>query len=356
MGPKSRKKEVEFDKAKIDCSYNNNEFNAEDEIYLTEIFSNNEHEKDLEHHLLRQFYEVFRESHIETKNLDHILHKIHFEINTNTFLGKHRKYKRILDFSLKMAGIFLLAISVFWGTKNYYAKDRGQQTWIEIKSPVWTRIHFNLPDGSTGWLNSSSTLKYCGNFLDQRQLSLSGEAFFDVVKDRNRPFVVKTNEIEVKVLGTRFNIASYDNEHNVEVVLEEGSLILKNRINNNSISLNPNDLVLFNKQNNDFAAQIVDPQKYSAWTQGKLVFRNDPLDVVARRLARWYNLEVEIKGDINRNPRLRATFVDETLEEVMMLISRSLLVDYKIIDGNINQDNLFVKKKLIITVNSKRTN
>lgn len=355
MGPKSRKKELVFDKTKIECYYNN-DFNAENEFYLTEIFSNHEQEKDLEHHLLRQFYEVFKGSNIEARNLDHVLHKIHYEINTNTFLGNHRKYKRILNFSMKMAGIFLLAISIFWGTKNYYAKDRGQQTWIEIKSPAWTRIHFNLPDGSTGWLNSSSTLKYYGNFLNQRQLSLSGEAFFDVVKDSKRPFVVKTKEIEVKVLGTRFNIATYDDEDNVEVVLEEGSLILKNRNNNNSISLNPNDLVIYNKPNNDFAAQIVDPQKYSAWTQGKLVFRNDPLDVVARRLARWYNLDVEVKGDINRNPRLRATFVDETLEEVMMLISRSLLVDYKITDGNINQDNLYVKKKLIITVNSRKIN
>ena len=76
-----------------------------------------------------------------------------------------------------------------------------KETWVEIKAPAWTRAQFSLPDGTTGWLNSNSSVKYNGNFNTDRQVTLTGEAFFDVFKDKKRPFIVNTDEVIVKVLG-----------------------------------------------------------------------------------------------------------------------------------------------------------
>ncbi|MEI7830496.1 MAG: FecR domain-containing protein, partial [Prolixibacteraceae bacterium] len=221
--------------------------------------------------------------------------------------------------------------------------------WVEIVAPAWTRIQFSLPDGTKGWLNSNSKLRYNGDFYEHRQVTLNGEAFFDVYKDSKRPFVLNTNDIAIKVLGTRFNIASYENEKNVEVVLEEGKIELKEKGTDKSFTMKPNDLIVYDKAHNDYSLEIVQPQKYLSWTEGKLTFRNDPLDVVARRLERWYNIDVEINGNVSQNHRLRATFIDEDLEEVLNLLKRSLPIDFRIVHRCLQADDTYAKRKVIIT-------
>jgi ferric-dicitrate binding protein FerR (iron transport regulator) len=103
----------------------------------------------------------------------------------------------------------------------------------------------------------------------------------------------------------------------------------------------------------DFITEVVQPQKYLSWTEGKLVFRNDPLDVVARRLERWYNIDVEVKGNITEDLRLRATFIGEGLEEVLGLLKRSLPINYIIQNGDLRPDESYSKKKVIITLRTK---
>jgi ferric-dicitrate binding protein FerR (iron transport regulator) len=247
----------------------------------------------------------------------------------------------------------MLPLAIFIGVQTYKDAYLKKETWVEIKAPAWTRVQFSLPDGTTGWLNSNSSVKYNGNFITNRQVTLSGEAFFDVFKDKGRPFRVSTNEINVEVLGTRFNIASYEDENNVEVVLEEGKLVFNDKEMNKSYTMNPNDLIVYDKKLMDFSTEVIQPQKYLSWTEGKLVFRNDPLDVIARRLERWYNIDVEVKGSFREDLRLRATFIDESLEEVLALLKRSLAVNYKIEKGSIKTDETYAKKKVIITSGRK---
>jgi len=178
---------------------------------------------------------------------------------------------------------------------------------------------------------------------------LDGEAFFDVKKDDKRPFKVSTDEIIVTVIGTRFNIASYENEKSVEVVLEEGRLLFNNKEMNKSYSMKPNDCIIYNKKLDDLTIEVVEPETYSSWTNGKLVFRNDSLDVIARRLERWYNIAVEVRGSMTNQPRLRATFIDENLEEVLKLLKLSLPITYEINPPQIKIDGTYSKTKVIIT-------
>jgi len=344
--------EIGFDREKISRFFNG-EYSDMDTTYVDEIFCDNNKVQELKHLLLRQFNELVKEDDIDKKDLDHILYKIHYDINTRLSERNMWSFNNMIKWTLRIAGIIILPLTFFLGIQILKEVHSNKQAWVEIKAPAWTRVQFGLPDGTTGWLNSNSSVKYNGNFNSDRQVTLKGEAFFDVFKDKKRPFIVTTNEVNVKVLGTRFNIASYENEKNVEVVLEEGKLLFNNKELNKSYTMNPNDLVIYDKTRNDFSTEIVQPHKYLSWTEGKLVFRNDPLDVIARRLERWYNIDVEVNVSLTEDLRLRATFIDEGLEEVLSLLKRSLPIDYKIENGYIQSDGVYRKTRVIISPRTK---
>jgi transmembrane sensor len=343
---------IEFDSEKIDSFFKgkNSDKNAS---YVDEVFCDNNKEKELKHLLLKQFYELLPEDEEDKNNLDHILYRIHYDINTSQSLQKKWPLGNILKWTLQIAGVIFLPLFIFFEIQTFKETGFKKETWIEIKAPAWTRAQITLPDGTTGWLNSNSSVKYNGNFKTDRQISLKGEAFFDVFKDKKRPFIVNTPEINVKVLGTRFNIASYENEKNVEVVLEEGKLIFNDKEMNRSYVMKPNDLVIYDKTRKDFSTEVVQPHKYISWTEGKLVFRNDPVDVIARRLERWYNIDVEVKGNLTEDLRLRATFIDENLEDVLNLLKRSLPIEYRIENRDLKPDETYARKKVIISPRNK---
>jgi transmembrane sensor len=340
-----------LDKEKIE-QYYHGVFSEQDESYVNDVFRDDKSEKELNKLLKRQFSELPANEE-DDRNLDHILHKIHFDINTRLSSRKKPVSDIFTKWALGTAVAILLPLVVFLGIKIFRDDSMRKETWVEIKAPAWTRAQFSLPDGSTGWLNSNSSIKYCGDFLYNRQVSLKGEAYFDVFKDPKRPFSVNTAEVNVKVLGTRFNIASYDNEKTVEVLLEEGKLLFNDNAGSNPCMMKPNDLVVYNKTSKNFSTEVVQPQKYIAWTDGKLVFRNDPPDVIARRLERWYNIDVELKSVTPIDLRWRATFVDDNLEEVLKMLKRSLHLDYKIENQDINPDETISKKKVTLSYRTK---
>ena len=343
---------IGLDIEKID-HYFKGKYSDEDASYVDEVICDNTKEKELKCLLSRQFDELLPEDDLEKKNLDHILYKINYDINTRLSARNELSFDRIIKWTFRIAGVIILPLIVFIGIQMYKEASLKKEAWVEIKAPAWTRAQFSLPDGTTGWLNSNSSLKYNGNFYADRQVTLKGEAFFDVFKDKRRPFIVTTNMVLVKVLGTRFNIASYENEKNIEVVLEEGKLIFNDKEMDKSYTMNPNELVVYDKTLRDFSTEVVQPNKYLSWTEGKLVFRNDPLDVIARRLERWYNIDVEVNVSLTEDLRLRATFIDENLEEVLDLLKRSLPIDYRIENRGFKPDETYDKKKVIITLRTK---
>jgi ferric-dicitrate binding protein FerR (iron transport regulator) len=206
-----------------------------------------------------------------------------------------------------------------------------------------------LPDGTSGWLNGNSKISYQGDFTRIRRVELDGEAYFNVISDPKRPFSVSASDITVQVLGTRFNVASYQNEKAVEVVLEEGSLALKGPEIGGSVHLGPNHYAVYDKTNGVLTHEMVNPQKYTAWKDGKLVFRNDPLDVIARRLGRWYNVDIVLNVSAPEEIRWRATFEDDSLEEVLKLMKRSLQIDYEITRSEVRADDTVSRRKVILS-------
>jgi transmembrane sensor len=343
---------MEFDKEKIDRYYEGAE-SFEDESYLAELFDNDRQVDRLKSHLSGQFSKIPAEEDVAGKDFDQLLYKIHYTINSRAKFSRPSRFIRSARIALSLAGALLIPLVIFMGLKQHSYKAGTRETLVEITAPAWTRARFVLPDGTTGWLNSNSSIIYKGNYRDDRQVVLTGEAYFDVAKDPKRPFVVTTPDIRALVLGTRFNLSSYGNENTVELVLEEGKLEFSDSDGQNASILKPDDLVTYNKLSKEFKTTQVQAQKYTAWTSGKLVFRNDPLDVVARRLARWYNVDVELDTNQIDDLRWRATFVDDNLEEVLSALKRSLHVDYSIEKSSMNPDNTFPRKKIKLTVKRK---
>lgn len=338
---------IGFNSEKIERYFRGNDSKT-DKAYISEILQDSENEKELRQLMARQFYETLSGEGKE-KDLDHILHKINYGIITKSAEKKSRHINKYLTLTLRLAGIIILAISVYWGFKGHSKYYTAKETWVEIKAPAWTRAQFSLPDGTTGWLNSSSSIRYNGIFTDDRLINLTGEAYFDVARDEKNPFVVNAGDVMVKVLGTRFNIAAYENEKNVEVVLEEGKLEFSTDDSGGSRIMDPDDLLIYDKTLKVISSEVVQSEKYTSWTDGKLVFRNDPIDVIARRLERWYNVDVVIIGNLSYDFRLRATFVDESLEEVLYFLKRSLPLKYKIENSALSPNDIYARRKVIIS-------
>lgn len=332
-------------------NYFKGSYTGNDLSEIISFFNDKKNEEKLRGYLSDQFSEILSQPETNSRNLDNVLYKIHYDINTNQQNKNISIFDNFCKWSARIAGVILIPVLVFllFQTKRTLLNDKT--TWAEIHSPAWTRTRFSLPDGTTGWLNSSSVLRYRGDFIKNRELELKGEAFFDVTKDAVHPFAVRAGGLTVTVLGTKFNIASYDNEGEVEVVLNEGKLIVNDQDRDNSVEMKPDEMVRFNKTNGDLISEVVQSQKYISWKEGKLVFRNDPFDVVARRLERWYNIDVELKGNISHDLRLRATFVDESLEDVLYLLKCSLPISYEIGERGKTGDEIYTKKKVLITIN-----
>ncbi len=141
-----------------------------------------------------------------------------------------------------------------------------------------------LPDSSTVWLNANSTLEYTNEFGNTtREVTLKGEAFFDVKKD-NKAFIVKTDKIQVHVKGTRFNIEAYKKNATVKTTLEEGKVELHVDGNNKFFTMKPGDQIILNTQLNDIVVKKVNPFDVSAWKEDELVFDNTPLSEAIENL------------------------------------------------------------------------
>ncbi len=165
----------------------------------------------------------------------------------------------------------------------------------KIETPIGGKYQVNLPDGSKVWLNSSSSLRFSALFNGHtREVELSGEAYFDVSKNKGKPFRVITKDQIVEVLGTQFNINSYSDEGPIKTTLIEGSvkIIYKDKV----VLLSPGQQF----QPKELVSAVVeaDTEEVVAWKDGYFVFKNEDIKSIMRKLSRWYNVEVSYSGNI----------------------------------------------------------
>jgi len=167
-----------------------------------------------------------------------------------------------------------------------------------ISTPIGGQYQILLPDGTKVWLNAASSLKFPLSFIgNKRIVDLKGEAFFEVKRNTKLPFIVKTNEgMEVEVLGTSFNVMTYDDEATIITTLVEGRVNIHK--GNNEIQMLPNEQVVLNKSKNVLTKGEADVREAIAWKEGMFYFNNDDISSIMRKLSRWYNIEVTYKNDV----------------------------------------------------------
>ncbi|MGC1392453.1 MAG: FecR domain-containing protein [Bacteroidales bacterium] len=256
----------------------------------------------------------------------------------------------------KIAAVLLIPILIgnliyfSFRTNSHLTKQRP--VYNELFAAFGTRSALKLSDGTSVWLNSGSSIKYPDRFFgNNRTVILKGEAYFEVESDIKRPFIVETSSLSVKATGTKFNVSGYDSDNEAEVTLVSGKVevdLTGDKKNIKSSKLSINQHLTFNKTNGTTSISDEDTYKYISWKDGKLVFRNEPLSQVVKKISQVFNIDIEIKGKELQNYSYRATFEDESLTEILKLLKISSPIDYIELKRDPLPDGSFPRKKIII--------
>jgi len=209
--------------------------------------------------------------------------------------------------------------------------------------PYGKRSKINLSDGTIVWLNSGSKLVYPVVFKgDRRELYLEGEAIFDVAHDKKHPFIVMSKEQEIKVLGTVFGVTSYPEEGVINTVLKSGSVQISYHNDpelhhySDKIKITPGTKATYNKETKGIVSEKVNVNNYFSWREGFLIFKNNDLHYVMNRIARYYNLRVDIKNKELAEEKFSGYLnLNENINTVVKNISASTNMKYSIEDNKI---------------------
>lgn len=257
------------------------------------------------------------------------------------------------------------AVAVLAGLSAGWLWYRQAPYHLEVATSTGKVQHVTLPDGSQVWLNAKSRLQY-NNWKDgkAREVVLNGEAFFDIAQKAQQPFIIHTNTVDIRVLGTSFNVKAYSEDGNTATTLVTGRVqIVMKQENGRTMELAPNQkLVVLNNpdikrietipknniQTPDSVNYHISPVSTKAgdstlaeisWKDRKLTFFDEPLSEVAMQLQRWYGITVIFKEETMKNTRFTGTFRDESLQRVMQVLQMSAPFSY-----HISNDTLMINK------------
>ncbi len=241
--------------------------------------------------------------------------------------GKIAKRKLVaLKISLRIAAI--LVIGLILSTVFFFQKSTQHQLVAEMQTvsvPYGAKTNFTLPDGSFVWLNSGSTISYVSKFEKTRIVDLKGEAFFEVKKN-GEPFIVQTEQGDVEVKGTTFNVYAFEGE-DFQTTLLTGSVNVKEKQTGKEVSIRPGQQAGI--YGTELKVAEVETDMFSSWKDGKLIFRNEHLPFVTKRLERWYNVKIEIAKDKRLEEiSYTGTLEMESFSEVLQLLKVTAPIDY----------------------------
>lgn len=211
----------------------------------------------------------------------------------------------------------------------------------EINIPYGKTFQLILSDGTKVHLNSGTSLKYPIKFIKgkHREVFLQGEAYFDVAEDKNHPFVVNSNDLNIRVLGTKFDVSSYPEEDQIGTVLISGSVSLydasKIYQKTNSKLLTPGHLGTWDKKNKNVTFRKVDTSIYTSWIEGKLVFKKTPFKTIRKKLERHYNVTIVNNNLSLDNKVYNAVFETESIEDVLISFQKNYAIDFQIKNNQI---------------------
>lgn len=221
---------------------------------------------------------------------------------------------------------------------------------IELTAAYGVVSKVVLPDGSEVWLNSGSKLVYPERFVgDNREVYLSGEAYFKVESDPEHRFDVCTSEgVTVSAFGTEFNVEAYQEDSQICATLAKGNISVGQGESPDNRILKPGEQAVFDKQKRQLCLQPANLLAVTAWKEGKLVFRRTPMAEVAKQLSRRFHVDIQLEGETLFGYSYSATFTTETLDEILSLLEKTAPIRSEVIEPEQQSDLAFSRKKIVI--------
>ncbi|MDZ7694013.1 MAG: FecR domain-containing protein [Balneolaceae bacterium] len=253
--------------------------------------------------------------------------------NTFEYPTKQKKTARVVAFTLAAAAVLLIAFLFY--NSNPIPSEQSESELVnqEITTERGQRTTVRLSDGTRIHLNAESKLVVPQDYMqNDRIVRLHGEAFFEVTSNKDKPFVVQTDRSITRVLGTKFNVTAYPDQKEVQVVVDEGRVVLGSEkdVQAPEVQLTRSQRGTINGNGEIIASHVSDVGRYLDWSRGKLTFQDAPLEDVEKRLERWYDIEVIFdKGISTENRRLTGSFKDISMTNVLNSIALSLELNYK---------------------------
>lgn len=253
---------------------------------------------------------------------------------TDSILMK-KKFRTIFLWTERIAAIlFLPLLSAYL----LQMKDEAEPTMIEIRTSPGMTTAFVLPDGTNVSLNSGSVIRYPNFFAnDRREVELQGEAFFDVIKNPKKRFIVKTSGNErVEVLGTSFNMEAFPGDSILSTTLIEGKV--KFYCSSGSVEMHPGEKILYNTNTSKGKLVRTDGKVETAWRDGMIIFDNTPFDEVLRMISKRFNVDFVVKNEKYRKDSFTGTFSTQRLEQVLGVFSISSKIRWRYMPTSKTED------------------
>ena len=294
-------------------------------------------------HLMRVHWEEKKTQAVpDEKEFEIFLNNVHHRINRIEENNKRSRAGRskpsvqigkIINTLSKIAAVLFIPLLV-WTFIDFSEHGKGKEafansSFMEVYTPMAAKTKLLLPDSTIVWLNSGSTLKYPSSFTGKtREVSLKGEGYFEVSENPELPFVVKTAKIDVTALGTSFNVMAYPEDCKVKTTLVTGKVTVEKVSTGSSLYLKPSCQVVLDTNTGKMIVSQVDTRFYTSWKDGKLIFRDEPLEYVVNQLQRWFNCTIYLSNPKLKNIRYTGNIEMETLREVLELINYTTQTNY----------------------------
>ena len=306
------------------------EISPEEEIALNEwIHSSTTNKK-----VYFQIKELWYHKQDQTNNsqaiaaYDKLINRIKFAEVTHTQSGV-RQFNFRVNQLLKYAAIFIFFISFGYLSYYFVTEESTKNEYCTIGVPKGNKSEVILPDGSKVWLNNNSKLIYPKKFnRNQRTVELTGEAYFEVEHNSRMPFIVQTSDMQVKVLGTKFNVSAYPNDKFIETTLISGKVTVRSNENPDQENfLAPGESLTFDKVSNQVTKNKVDTKFFTYWMKGEFIFKDEKFETLARRIERIYNVEIIFEDPSLKEKTYTGDFkVDDNIYTILEIFKQSTSV------------------------------
>ena len=251
-------------------------------------------------------------------------------INKDTY---KKRYGKVFRQWLYMTAVLIVIFSMghWFFQPHTIIETKVLVTQNQLITAPQSKGKFILPDSTIVWLNADSKLIYPEVFEpDKRIVQLEGEGYFDVAEDSKKPFIVQTDDVEVEVLGTAFDISCYPFKETTDVVLIDGKVKINTNRSNKRTIMEPNQLFAYNKDSGLSTLKKTKANLHIDWIKDRLIFDNNRLSDIIISLEGWYNIDIDCPPKYAHTTRLSFTVRNESIEEIMRGISLIIPIRYKI--------------------------